>query len=423
MTENSTHITLFAADTADGAGIAEVAAQVPGVTLTRKEMTLSKANGTAHRLAAAGEIVLFRASTGDGDELEAVRSLCAAADKGAGVIAISDADMPLSEVRRLIQAGVADVLPMPLDAGDLKAVLERMAAPVAAPAQATGRGKIITVAQARGGIGSTTFAVNLADALRGEAGLLRKVAQKRVAIVDLDLQFGGIASFLDVEPNEALHNMALDGILPDATFVQQALVRSKGGLSVLTAPTDFVPLDSLSPGQVDALLDHLALSFDYVVVDLPRTLVHWVQAVLNRTDRLYLVTDSTVPSVRQSKRLVDAYAEENPTLPIEIVVNFEAKPLVKGRHHVQAAKLLERELKHWLPPEPKIAREALDRGVPMAAVSGRTKLMRSIRKIAAEVIALPSASAAAPAKPATGATDGPVVKFSSRKSKEGSARV
>lgn len=214
---------------------------------------------------------------------------------------------------------------------------------------------------------------------------MRKKTLNQVAVVDLDLQFGGVASFLDIEANDALSRMVKDEIIPDATFLSHAMVTSKSGISVLTAPTELVPLESLAGEQVEALLDQLTLQFDYVVVDLPRTLVRWVQSVLNMSDQLYLMTDSSVPAIRQCKRLIDIYSEETPTLPVDIVVNFETKPLFKGRHHAQAAKLLERELRHWLPFDTKATREALDRGVPLSQASNRSPLTKAIKKLALEV--------------------------------------
>lgn len=391
MTEPVQNITVFVTDGPDADAISAVVSTLENVKLSRRDMTLSKANGTAHALAASGETILFRTSGNcEQDEL-AVKELCRNTGPNARIIAISDADLQLSAARRLLQVGVADVLPMPLTKNDLSESFARLdasaAATVVAP-QNVHRGKIITLAQARGGIGGTTVAVNLADALRGEAKFLRRSSFKKVALVDLDLQFGGIASFLDIESNDALCRMAKDEIVPDATFLSQALATTKGGLSVITAPTEFVPLESLTGEQVEALLDQLTLQFDYVVVDLPRTLVGWVQSVLNMSDQLYLITDSSVPAIRQAKRLIDTYSEESPTLPIDLVVNFEAKPLFKGRHHVQAAKLLERELRHWLPIDMKATREALDRGVPLSLAASRSSLTKAIKKLADEVIGM-----------------------------------
>lgn len=385
MTEPVQKITVFATEGEDAEAIAAVVGKLQNVKLNQREVSLAQANGTAHALAAAGEIILFRTSGVCDQDERAVKELCANSGPSVRVIAISDEDLHLSAARKLLQAGVADVLPMPLTQVDLAECLARLRTPATATVNAIQRGKIITVAQARGGVGGTTVAVNLADALKGETKMFRRQAPKRVALVDLDLQFGGIASFLDVDANNALCRMAKDGTVPDATFLSQALVETNGGLSVLTAPTEFVPLESLNPNQVEALLEQLAMQFDYIVVDLPRTLVRWIQPVLNMSDQLYLMTDSSVPAIRQSKRLIDAYTDENPTLPIEIIVNFEAKPLIKSRHHIQAAKLLERDLKHWLPQDIKATREASDRGVPLSNAANRSRLTKAIKHIAQDI--------------------------------------
>ena len=419
MTTPSRTITIYAQDAEESAAIAEVLRGVPDLTVKRCAQTLTRANGTAVSLARAGNIIVFRTGRTADEDLDAARQLCRL--HSGKVIAISDCEMPLSEARKLRQAGVADVLPAPVSAEDMAACLARLSGPAQGPAASEHRGKIVAIAHSRGGIGATTFAVNLADALRGEKGLLRKVATRKIAVVDLDVQFGSVASFLDVEPNDALFLMARDQIQPDATFVSQAMSRAPCGLSVLAAPSDLMPLDALKVEQVSALLDQLSLQFDFVVVDLPRILVGWISAVLGRSDLMYLVTDSTVPAIRQAKRLIDIYAEDNPTLPIEMVINQEARPLIRGRHHVQAAKLLERPLCHWLPPDPKPVREALDRGQPLSAIAPGGRLARAVRRIAKTV----TAGTPLHARPAAGAGAVAAVapKFSTIRKDKGEIRV
>ena len=381
-------VTIFASDEAEGDKIAEMVAGIPATTCETRYSTLARANGAVFDIAARGNIIVFRTKGAGGDDLSAAEALCARLGDDARLLAISDPDLPLSEVRKLLAAGVADVLPSPVTREEFEtslARLRRSAVAVMPDGAVRKAGKVISVAQARGGIGATTLAVNLADALRGETGLMKKASRNKVAILDLDLQFGSVASFLDVTPNEALAQIAADGTVPDATFLSQSLVQSAGGLHVMAAPAQFVPLEAMSREQIGGLLEHLSLQFDYVVVDLPRTLVHWIQAVLDRSDQLLLVTDSTVPSIRTAKRLIDAYSDENPTLPIEVVINHEAKPMMRGRHHVQAAKLLERELRIWLPDDARAAREAIDRGVPLGATAKGSKLNKAIRRLARDI--------------------------------------
>ena len=137
----------------------------------------------------------------------------------------------------------------------------------------------------------------------------------------------------------------------------------------------------IGPGQIDAVIGQLQREYDFVVVDLPRTLVEWVAPVVSRCSRLMMVTDTTVPAIRQARRLIDFYSEDRFDLPVEVVVNHEKKPVISQRLHAEASKVLERPLKHWLPNDPKHTRAALDQGVLLSQVSGGA-LTGAIRRMA-----------------------------------------
>ena len=297
----------------------------------------------------------------------------------------------LTEARRLNEAGVDEVLPDTISTEALVAQIFRHSRRSdAAPEGARDRrraGKIIAVAPARGGVGATTLATNLAYSLLDRRGLRRKQAQNKVALVDLDLQFGTVASSLDIDPRDGFYTMATDGVLPDDTFLEQTLSDHASGLSVYTAPSRMIPLESITPEQITNLLTALRADHDYVVLDLPRTLVGWMSAVLETCDKLLLVTDSAVPSVRQARRLLDVYEEDNLALPVEIVMSGEKKPLFPKSHHREAARLLDRPLTHWLPHDPRAARRSIDRGVLLDEAARGSALRKSITAIGRAVMA------------------------------------
>lgn len=361
---------------------------IPDVVVERREGSLTELNGAAYTLASRQDIVLFRTEPGEGLDLEALRALNQAPDRHAVFVALTAPDLPLADVRRLMQAGVSEVLPWTTSPDELALHLQRWKRqnlPVIYEPP-TRRGRVITVAQARGGIGASTLAVNLADRLLNRKGL-RRIPQNRVAVIDLDFQFGSIASLLDLKENDAVYALATEATVPDAAFVDQALIGTPQGLWVLPAPTKFVPLEVITSAQIGALIDQLTQQFDYVVIDLPRTLVLWVSAVLERTDRMMLVTDCTVPSVRQARRLMDLYLENNPALQIEVVMSQEHRPLVRRSHHVEASKLLERPFRYWLPFDARAIRKAADRGVPLSAAAGSSQLSKAIAAVGRQTLA------------------------------------
>ena len=345
--------------------------------------TLSQINGKAVKMAADYDIVLFQTSPESDADISAIQALAKDRGKGTVLVAMADDGISLSQARALNRAGVDEVLPISMIGAEIAEQISKI--DHASEASAAGKapmGKIIAVAQARGGAGSTTVAVNLADQLQGRNKKRVPVKPGKVALVDLDLQFGTVGSFLDMDEQDTLLQLALDGTIPDATFLGQSMTTMHNGLSVLAAPSKFAPLDSLRTDQVAAILDTLRQSHEYVIVDLPRALVGWIEAIIERADELIIVTDISVSSVRHSRRLIDFFTTDNLTLPVQIVVNHEKKPLMQSSLHREAAKALERKLDHWLPHDPKAANAASDKGKPLSNVAPRSPLTKAVARLA-----------------------------------------
>lgn len=371
----------------------------PAFRVEEVGLPLSAINGHAVDLAHKHSVILFRANTCSQADEDALRLVRSQASRRATIVALTEASAPLQAAHNLTRAGADAVLPDTASIEELKQIIEHSMT-THTPVSETGghaprQGRIISVAQARGGAGATTVAVNLADMLLNRQGRFKKTATRRVALVDLDLQFGAVAGFLDAAKNDSLYQLASEQIVPDATFLEQSMVRLPSGLSILPAPSKFAPLDALSPEQVKAIVDTLGRTHDYVVVDMPRSIVSWISPVLERSDRMLLVTDTCVPSIQQARRLIDVFTEDNLGLAIDMVVNFEKKPLIKGRLNSEAEKILERPLKYWLPPDPKATRLALDRGAPLAEVAGRSALTKAFRKLGSNLSAALEKSTAA----------------------------
>ncbi|MGA9253448.1 MAG: AAA family ATPase [Roseobacter sp.] len=355
--------------------------------LTARQSTVTSMNGNAHPLAASSDIVVFDAEALDENTLSAAHELCENRGPGAFVIALASEDLPLSKQRELKRIGADEVLPRECIESEMLQQLQvwqerRMSAVPALWAGQASEGKIISIAQARGGVGASTLAVNLADELIGKSRMFKTKSKAEVAIVDLDFQFGTIATQLDVQESNAMWRMAMEGTVPDATFVENAVVKSANGLSVITAPARYGPLNSIKPEQISALLAALRKSHDYIIVDLPHALVDWIEPVLSQSDQLMLATDVTVPSVRATRKLMDFFLAEHPDLVIQLVAVHEKKPMIMGSHHRAAMELLERGFDHWLPSDRRAAREALDRGLPLSSVSPRSQLAKAVSKVA-----------------------------------------
>ncbi|MGB3279132.1 MAG: AAA family ATPase [Pseudorhodobacter sp.] len=352
--------------------------------------TLHDLCGSAESIVAEHKIVLFETDVSEAD-VAALEHFVAVAKGRTKFIALVDEDLPLSKVRKLGVSGAADVLPMEIKAEALmQALAEATAAPQAPELKEGGRpeakAKVFSVAQSRGGAGATTVAANLAVSLaqpvkKGQAG-------PRVLLLDLDLQFGNAGTYLDLEDNGALLNLIGQETLPNARAILGAVQPSGHGVDVLTAPTVFVPLTSMSPEFVAAMIETFRSAYDYVIIDMPRATMDWLGPAILATDRLIMVSDSSVPCIRQAKRLIDLYRENRLTLPVDLVMNRESKPLFGSETIRDAEALLGLKVAAWVPDDPSGERRAIDLGRPtsLARSKGRKTYRRIAKKLSVAAI-------------------------------------
>jgi len=355
----------------------------PRVRLSAENRTVASLNGTAVKMAAENDIVVFATDPGNKEDLTAIEALNAQRGEHSIFLALADRDISLARARALTDAGVDDVLPFPVTGDELARQMEKWLQRAAGNRSGGGKeGAVIAVSQARGGIGATTVAVNLADQLLVRKSRFRKEPSNSVAILDMDLQFGAVGDFLDVDPQEGLMQLATGDVMPDQMWVEQSMAETQGGLSVLTAPADFMPLEAINAKQIESLINAMRATHDFVVIDMPRALVGWIEPVVESADEIVIVTDTTVPSVRATRRLMDFYLADNPGLEIEVVINYEKRPMMLAAHHKEAAKVLESKFEHWLAHDVKAARSAVDFGKPLSEVAPRSDLTKGIGGLA-----------------------------------------
>ena len=198
-----------------------------------------------------------------------------------------------------MRAGIRDVVAPDASAGELHQALEQAALTAGArrlaveePAESQGtRGRVISVMSPKGGVGKTTVATNLAVGLA-------KVAPMGVVIVDLDLQFGDVASGLGLEPNYTISDVVSGDASNDAMVLKAYLTPHPCGLYAMCAPLLPAEADSIKPAQLTTLISQLSLEFPFVVLDTSPGLGEEVLAALElATDGIW-VCGMDIPSIR-----------------------------------------------------------------------------------------------------------------------------
>jgi pilus assembly protein CpaE len=217
----------------------------------------------------------------------------------------ADADLMLQAMR----AGVRDVVSPAVEPEQLRVVLQRSVqategrrreagASTEGLANAPRGGRVIGVFSPKGGVGKTTLATNIAVGLG-------KTAPMNVVIVDLDLQFGDVASGLDLDPEHTVTDGVSRAAAQDSLVLKAFLTLHPAGIYALCAPRDPVEADNITPEQVTRLIRQLADQFDYVVVDTAPGLGECTLSALEECTDGVWVTGMDVPGVRGLRSSLD----------------------------------------------------------------------------------------------------------------------
>jgi pilus assembly protein CpaE len=282
-------------------------------------------------------------------------------------------------IRAALEAGASDFLSLPLNRLELHKALIKFTQVEVKPVAARGNivGEVYTICGARGGLGVTTLAVNLAVRMASLTG-------SEVALVDLDLQRGDVAAFLNLTPLQSLATIAAAHGELDAVFLRGTLTRHTSGVFVLPAPPQIEDVDSIGHAEIDRTLSLLRTQFRYTVIDTPRTITGATMAAFEQTDRIFVLTDLSVPGVRSAQRTFELLGRLGiPTDRVQLVVT-EALP---GPVSVaDAVRAIGKQPFFTIPRDESAASKAMNAGTPLnGAVSG---LAESIDALAAKLAGL-----------------------------------
>jgi pilus assembly protein CpaE len=310
------------------------------------------------------------------------------------VILIAEDMSPVS-LHSLLRQGADEFVPYPLPEGELAAAIERVrAAPVQAPqpepqtAQLTSGaqkdGALIVVHGLAGGTGATTMAVNLA----WELATADEKNPAKVCLLDLDLQFGSVATYLDLPPREAVYDMLSETETMDEESFGQALLTYEERLHVLTSPPEILPLDLITSDDVKRILDVARNQFDYVIVDMPSTLVQWTETVLTNAHIYFALLELDMRCAQNTLRFKRALqSEELPIETLRFILNRAPKftDLTSKSRVKRLAESLGISIDVQLPDGGKQVTQANDHGTPLAISAPKSPLRREFAKLAASI--------------------------------------
>ena len=323
-----------------------------------------------------GATVIVADLADDDSELQALERFMARIGSWPPVVAVTRS-FEGSVARRLMQMRVADFLIKPVPPAELVRTCARVAKN---PSSAeTTEAQIFTFLPAVGGAGVTTLAVQTAMLLLN-AGARGKTT---TCLVDLDFQHGACADYLDIEPRLNLSEIEPRPERLDRQLLEVMLSHHPSGLAVVAAPNRPAEMRSFDPDVVTRLLDLVSSHFDYVVFDMPRTWFSWTDSVLLGSNKLFIVSETTVPGLRQAKQLVEAIRERlgDGPKPQVIINRFVQKLFSPGLRRSDIEQAIGDAFLACVPNDYALVREAIDRGVPLDQVRKGNKITVQLKQL------------------------------------------
>jgi pilus assembly protein CpaE len=172
----------------------------------------------------------------------------------------------------------------------------------------TKRCEVVTIFGTKGGVGKTTIAVNLA--------VLLAKSKKKVALIDLDLQFGDVSIFLNLYPKRTISELAQEGNALDLELLDSYLIPHISGVKILPAPGRPEYAELITPGHVEEIVNLLKLHYDYIVIDTPPLFNETNLSALDLSTQILLVLAmdlATIKNVKLSLELLESLHQRGKT--------------------------------------------------------------------------------------------------------------
>ncbi|RAI43227.1 AAA family ATPase [Rhodoplanes roseus] len=274
--------------------------------------------------------------------------------------------------RELVRRGISEYLIGPVNPIDVvRAVSTLFHAPSAKPV-----GRIVAVVGAKGGVGASTIAHNVAWAVARDLKL-------DAVITDLDLAFGTASLDYNQDPPQGIADAVFSPERVDTAYIDRLLSKCTDHLSLLAAPATIDRVYDFTPESFDPVIDALRATVPCVVLDVPHLWSAWTKRVLVGADDILVVATPDLASLRNAKNIIDMLkgARPNDRRPLYCLnqVGVPKRPEIKPPDF---AKALEDEPVAIIPFEPQLFGTAANNGQMIAEVASTHRIAESFRHLA-----------------------------------------
>jgi pilus assembly protein CpaE len=316
----------------------------------------------AYRTSPTPNVIVIESSAGRDELVRQLEALAEFCDSGTKVMVIGSLN-DITLYRDLISRGVSDYLVQPFGVMDFVAALSaQYNQDTSAPL-----GRIIAVTGAKGGVGASCVAHNVAWSIAREL-------DAATVIVDLDLPFGTAGLDFNQDPPQGIAEAVFAPDRLDANLLDRLLSKCSEKLSILAAPATVERCYDLQETAFDGLIDLLRASTPYIVLDVPHVWTAWSRRMLVAADETLIVASPELASLRNAKSLLDSLrgARKNDPAP-RLVLNGVGLPKRPEIAAADFAKAIEAEASAIIPFETKLFGAAANNGQMIAEMEDGAK--------------------------------------------------
>lgn len=287
-------------------------------------------------------------------------------------------------LRNAIKAGAKELFSQPIADEEIIGALEKFKdrKVLAVTEDSTKIGKIINVIGSKGGVGVTTVAVNLA------VSLVQKKSIPSVALIDMNLLFGDIPLFLDIEPKYNWSDITKNITRLDTTFLNSILSTDSSGVCVIPSPSYLSKQKLANPDIIERFLNAINKRFDYIVIDGGQSLDNISLKILEMSDTVLLITVLNLSCLTNTHKLLKTFSdlgfpsEKN----IKIIANRSLKTSDIAIKDAETS--IEKEVFWTIPDDYKTTVMALNKGKALAQFAPRKEITKNFIKLAVELSSL-----------------------------------
>jgi pilus assembly protein CpaE len=318
--------------------------------------------------------VIILETEGDSDILDGLDQLATVCDPGTRVVVIGN-ENDVAPYRELVRRGVSDYVIGPVDTLDMVRTICGLFSASEAPAV----GRIIAVVGAKGGVGASTVAHNVAWAIA------RDLAMDSV-VIDLDLAFGTAGLDYNKDPVQGIANAVFSPDRPDTAFIERLLSKCTDHLSLLAAPATLERVYDFGADAFDAIFDTLRMTTPCIVLDIPHQWSGWTRRALVGADDILIVAEPDLANLRNAKNMLSmlktARPNDRPPMYCLSQVGMPKRPEITPR---EFAKAIEGPSIASIPFDPKIFGTAANNGQMIAEISASHRTAKLFVHIAQQL--------------------------------------